>query len=297
MWKKTGKKAAVLLAAVIMAGSITGGAMDVEATAYSSKQTGTWLWDTTQIKSEPDKILDFAETQGINAIYLQINRDVAIPYYKDFISKATAEGIEVQILDGRPAWGLSSGREGLMSFVEWIEAYQSGAEENERFSGIHVDIEPHVLAEWKSDRDSVVAQWQSNVSYLTNEAKRMELKITADIPFWLDNYTVPGGDMKISSWMIRQFDAVAVMAYRDTANAIYNAAASELKEASELGKKVSIAVETNRSNEGNFITFYEEDCDYMRAELQELEQMANKHDSYIGISVHDYGNWSKLASR
>lgn len=297
MWKKTGKKAAVLLAAVIMAGSITGGAMDVEATAYSSKQTGTWLWDTTQIKSEPDKILDFAETQGINAIYLQINRDVAIPYYKDFISKATAEGIEVQILDGRPAWGLSSGREGLMSFVEWIEAYQSGAEENERFSGIHVDIEPHVLAEWKSDRDSVVAQWQSNVSYLTNEAKRMELKITADIPFWLDNYTVPGGDMKISSWMIRQFDAVAVMAYRDTASAIYNAAASELKEASELGKKVSIAVETNRSNEGNFITFYEEDCDYMRAELQELEQMANKHVSYIGISVHDYGNWSKLASR
>ncbi|MCM3783053.1 hypothetical protein M3231_08690 [Neobacillus mesonae] len=301
MWKKgikkRNKKTAVLLAAAILAGSFTGMVNDADAVAYSSKQTGTWLWDTTQIKSAPDKIFEFAEAQGINAIYLQINRDVQIPYYKEFIRKASAEGIEVQILDGRPSWGLTESREGLRSFIEWIEKYQAQAEENEKFAGIHVDIEPHVLAEWKTNRDSVVAQWQSNVEYLTSEADRLGLKITADIPFWLDNYTVPGGEMKISSWMIRKFDAVTVMAYRDTANAIYNAAASELEEAALLGKEVSIAVETNRSNEGDFITFYEEGCEYMLAELQILDQKASKHDSYIGISVHDFANWSNLVNR
>lgn len=300
MWKNKSRKYGAILVAIMIAITPWAGKTaeaEVVEEIVPAQQTGTWLWDTTQIKTAPDSVLSFAETNDLNVIYLQINRDVQNSYYKSFIHKASLAGIEVEILDGRPSWGLASAREGLVSFINWIEAYQNEAEETEKFSGIHLDIEPHVLPEWKENRDEVVSQWQSNVTYLTGEAKRLGLTIGADLPFWLDNYTIPGKDMKISSWMIRQYDSVTIMAYRDKASAIYNAASGELSEASALGKKVSIAVETNKSSEGDFITFYEEGPEYMAEQLQLLEEMASIHSSYSGVSIHEYSSWINLLSK
>lgn len=310
MWRKNSRKlSAIIMATVIAlvpwAGTIeeveATGAIKatkvIESTSVPASQTATWLWDTTQITTAPDSVLSFAKENNLNVIYLQINRDVPIRDYHSFIHNASLEGIKVEILDGRPSWGLTKSRQGLVDFIDWIEKYQNEASETEKFSGIHVDIEPHVLPEWKENLDEVVKQWQSNVTYLTGEAKRLNMEIGADIPFWLDNYTIPDKDMKISSWMIRQYDSVSVMAYRDKASAIYDAASSELAEASALGKKVSIAVETNKSNEGDFITFYEEGPEYMAEQLELLEQKANIHSSYTGISIHEYASWLKLVRR
>ncbi|WP_454190496.1 hypothetical protein [Paenibacillus sp. Marseille-Q7038] len=310
MWRKNSRKLSAIIMATVIAFVPWAGTIEeveaigaikankvIESITVPASQTATWLWDTTQIKTAPDSVLSFAKENNLNVIYLQINRDVPIPDYHSFIHNASLEGIRVEILDGRPSWGLTKSRQGLVDFIDWIENYQNEASETEKFSGIHVDIEPHVLPEWKENRDEVVKQWQSNVNYLTSEAERLNMEIGADIPFWLDNYTVPDKDMKISSWMIRQYDSVSIMAYRDKASAIYDAASSELAEASALGKKVSIAVETNKSNEGDFITFYEEGPEYMAEQLELLEQKANIHNSYTGISIHEYGSWLKLVRR
>ena len=307
MWRKNSRKlGAIIMATVIALVPWTGTIEEVEATGSTkatgaisvlTSQTATWLWDTTQIKTALNSVLSFAEENDINVIYLQINRDVPIKDYQSFIHNASLTGIKVEILDGRPSWGLTESRQGLVDFINWIEKYQNEAKETEKFSGIHLDIEPHVLPEWKENRDEVVKQWQSNVNFLTSEAKRLDMKIGADLPFWLDKYTIPGKDMKISSWMIRQYDSVTIMAYRDKASSIYDAAYSELVEASALGKKVSIAVETNKSNEGDFITFYEEGPAYMAEQLKLVDQKANIHSSYTGISIHDYSSWLKLTER
>ncbi|WP_211747619.1 hypothetical protein [Paenibacillus sp. Marseille-Q4541] len=298
MWRRNKRKlGAILLVFAIAVTPCAGTLEEAEATPVATSQTATWLWDTTQIKTAPNSVLSFAKENDLNVIYLQINRDVPISSYRSFIHNASKAGIEVEILDGRPSWGLTEAASGLADFIDWIEKYQSEAKETEKFAGIHLDIEPHVLPEWKENRDDVVGQWQSNVKYLTSEARRLDMKIGADLPFWLDNYTIPGKDMKISSWMIRQFDSVTIMAYRDKANSIYDAAYSELVEASALGKKVSIAVETNKSNEGDFITFYEEGPVYMAEQLQLLEQKAKIHGSFTGVSIHEYGSWETLLRR
>ncbi|MBD7967123.1 hypothetical protein [Paenibacillus gallinarum] len=310
MWRRNSRKLSAIIMATVIAFVPWAGKIEeveatgaikatkvIESTSVPTSQTATWLWDTTQIKTAPDSVLTFAKENNLNVIYLQINRDVRNRYYQSFIHNATLAGIKVEILDGRSSWGLTKSRQGLVDFIDWIENYQNEASETEKFSGIHVDIEPHVLPEWKENVDEVVRQWQSNVNYLTSEAKRLNMEIGADIPFWLDNYTTPDKEMKISSWMIRQYDSVTVMAYRDKASAIYDAASSELAEASALGKKVSIAVETNKSNEGDFITFYEEGPEYMAEQLELLEQKANIHSSYTGISIHEYASWLKLVRR
>lgn len=254
----------------------------------------TWLWDTMQIVDHTESILQFAATNQIGAIYLQINRDVKLPYYKEFIRKAGEQGVVVDIMDGRPAWGLSENVNQIAAFLDWVEAYQSQAEADERFAGIHLDIEPHVLPEWKTDQERVISEWQGNVRYIMNRATKMNMPVAADLPFWLDNYKIPGSEMAVSSWMIRQYDAVTIMAYRDTAKAIFDVAKTELAESAALGKKLSIAVETKQSKEGQFITFYEEGKAYMESQLKLVENMAKGYDSYSGISVHEYGTWKSL---
>ncbi|MBY0205347.1 MULTISPECIES: hypothetical protein [Paenibacillus] len=255
---------------------------------------GTWVWDTTQIRNNAQDILSFAKANNINTIYLQMNRDIKIPEYKNFIRLARAQNIAVDIMDGRSAWGLTESREQIASFMDWIEAYQAQALANEKFAGIHLDIEPHVHPQWKINQASVITQWQGNVNYIVDRAARMKMPVAADLPFWLDNYKIPGSTMAVSSWMIRKFDSITIMAYRDTAAAIYNVAKDELIDAASVGKKISIAVETKQSKEGDFITFYEEGDAYMEEQLKLVEKMASAHASFNGFSVHEYSSWKTL---
>ncbi|SEL55070.1 hypothetical protein [Paenibacillus sp. OK003] len=273
------------------------GSVDSYETIHGTVQgsvRATWVWDTTQIQSNPQLVLKFATTNKINTIYLQMNRDVKLPYYTDFIRKAREKNIAVDVMDGRPAWGLTESRDQITDFLDWVEAYQNQVEPNEKFAGIHLDIEPHVHPEWKTNQASVITQWQGNVQYIVDRAARMKMPVAADLPFWLDGYKIPGSTMNVSSWMIRKFDSITIMAYRDTAAAIYNVAKDELDEASTLGKTVSIAVETKQSKEGDFITFYEEGTAYMEAQLKLVEKMASVHSSFNGFSVHEYSSWETL---
>ncbi|WP_434751771.1 hypothetical protein [Paenibacillus amylolyticus] len=254
----------------------------------------TWVWDTIQIRNNAQDILKFAAENKINTIYLQMNRDVKFPEYKNFIRLARAQRIAVDVMDGRSAWGLSESREQIASFMDWIETYQAQALANEKFAGIHLDIEPHVHPQWKINQASVITQWQGNVNYIVERAARMKMPVAADLPFWLDNYKIPGSTMAVSSWMIRKFDSITIMAYRDTVAAIYNVAKDELIDAASVGKKISIAVETKQSKEGNFITFYEEGDAYMEEQLKLVEKMASVHASFNGFSVHEYSSWKTL---
>ncbi|WP_128101320.1 hypothetical protein [Paenibacillus sp. DCT19] len=254
----------------------------------------TWVWDTTQIQSRPQEVLKFAKEKKVNTIYLQLNRDVKIPYYTSFIREARANHIAVDVMDGRSAWGLTESRTQIADFLNWIEAYQNQVQPNEKFAGIHLDIEPHVHPQWKTNQASVITQWMGNVQYIMDRAKQMKMPVGADLPFWLDNYKVPGSTQAVSNWMIQKYDSITIMAYRDTAAAIYNVAKDELIDAAQQGKKISIAIETKQSKEGDFITFYEEGSEYMESQLKLVESMAKVHSSFNGFSIHEYTSWKTL---
>lgn len=254
----------------------------------------TWLWNTVLIKTEAKEMLKFSADHGVRTIYLQTNSDISASYYKSFIKQAGALDIRVDALSGAPSWGLTSERYKITSFLDWVKAYQNGAAEDEKFQGVHVDIEPHVLPQWKSDQTSVIRQWQENVQYLTDNVREMNLPVAADIPFWLCNYTTADGTSTLSRFMISQYDAVAIMSYRDTADGIYSTAKRELEEANYLGKPAFASVETKPSSEGEFITFYEEGKAYMDSQLGKLQQLAQVNTSFAGVSVHDLDGWRSL---
>jgi hypothetical protein len=139
----------------------------------------------------------------------------------------------------------------------------------------------------------------SNVeAYIERAQKDPTLEIGCDIPFWLDKTYLPDDPATaINEWLISKHDQVAVMAYRDRAegpNSISSLVSNEMSWGDKVGKKVLLAVETKESNEGNFVTFFEEGKKYMNAELAKLPVLMSAHPSYAGTAIHSYEYWKPL---
>ncbi|WP_433943110.1 hypothetical protein [Paenibacillus sp. SN-8-1] len=286
----------LLIAAMLLTFTL-GGSPLTSVNAATTTQKASWLWDTTLIKKSGSTVLNFYKNQSVNVIYLQINRNINISYYKTFIRQAAAQGIEVHALDGNSTWALTSQRTQLTTLLKWIENYQASAAENEKFKGIHFDIEPYLLPDWNTNQKSIVSQWQSNVLYMVQRANDLKLPIAADLPFWLHTIKVPDGTSTLSSWMLKQYNSVTLMSYRDTSNGIFNAAKAILEEGAALNKKVFTGVETNNTSEGSTISFYEEGAAYMNQELDKLVLLTSGYASFGGIAVHDYLGWKALVER
>ncbi|WP_246021567.1 hypothetical protein [Paenibacillus zeisoli] len=283
----------LLIAAMLMTFTL-GGTPLTPVNAATTTQKASWLWDTSLIKQSGSTVLTFYKNQGVNVIYLQINRKLNVSYYKNFIRQATAQGIEVHALDGNSTWALTSQRTQLTTVLKWIENYQATAATNEKFKGIHFDIEPYLLPDWSTNQKSIVSQWQSNVLYMVQRANEIKLPIAADLPFWLHTIKVPDGTATLSSWMLKQYNSVTLMSYRDTSDGIFNVAKVILQEGVDLGKKVFTGVETNNTSEGDIISFYEEGANYMNQELNNLVTLTSSYTSFAGVAVHDYLGWKTL---
>jgi hypothetical protein len=260
----------------------------------------TWIWQTSLIASEPDQILLFAKEQGVELIYLKIDISRKASYYQAFIKKASEAGVKVHALGGQASWGLEQNRYKILALVDWVLAYNQVVADDEKISGVHFDIEPYVMPEWKTDEKvSIMKQWMGNVeAYLERTNLDPTLEVGCDIPFWLDKtYLSDNPGTTLSEWLISKHEQVVVMAYRDRAdgsNSISALVPQEMGWADELGKKVLLAVETKQSNEGNFVTFYEEGKTYMNAELSKLPALMSSHPSYAGTAIHSYEYWKPL---
>ncbi|RRJ65802.1 hypothetical protein EHV15_24960 [Paenibacillus oralis] len=293
------RKSAMLLVLVLilaLLGNPATKAASIEDKPVSKART-TWLWHTALIQSSSSELLNFTKSQGVGIIYLQISTKVDLASYRSFIRQASEMGIEVHALNGAPDWALAASRPKLDAFMKWINDYQQQAAPEEKLKGIHVDIEPYLLPIWKTDYDTLVTEWQDNVDALVRQSADLELPLSAALPFWLDNYKVPDSEQTLSSWMISRFESVTLMSYRDSAQAIYDTAKTEFAEGESMNKKIYTGVETKPSNEGNFITFYEEGSQVLNEQLALLEQLGGTQTSFGGIAVHDLVGWMNLVQQ
>lgn len=270
------------------------GVSNMKSIHAQSIQKATWLWNTTLIVDSTADILQFAASQQINMIYLQINRDLDISQYQRFITAASAQHITVEALDGAPSWALDQDRHKLQDTLQWITSYQQASSATEQFSGIHIDIEPYLLPNWTTEQATIIAQWQRSVQMITTTAQALHLSASADIPFWLYTLNTPDDHSTLSQWMIDQYDSLTVMAYRDSGAAIYDIAQAQLSEADHAGKDMYIGVETNPSSEGDHISFYGKGADALTTALSQVTTQASTHSSFAGIAVHDYVGWGKI---
>lgn len=262
-------------------------------------QKATWLWHTKEIVSNKDQLLDFMQQNQVTDVYLQINKDISVSAYKTFIQQASANDIKAHALDGAPAWVSKKGLASQESFFAWVQDYQLQAAPEEQFSGIHLDVEPYLYKGWKKQYRQTVQSYQALLMKANQSAQQLGLPLAADIPFWFDNrfYNNQFGKGKLSDWVIAHTDSVTIMAYRDQAlgsNGIIKLAQNEINYAASMNKKISIGVETQPSQEGEFITFYEEGQAAMWEQLQLVQNSYEDLSSFDGFSIHYLQSWMKL---
>ncbi|UPK46968.1 hypothetical protein KET34_16790 [Paenibacillus pabuli] len=257
---------------------------------------GTYIWQASQVTNDGgDQILEFAKAQNINWLYVRLDLDQPYSSYRSFVKRAQAQGIEVHAMGGHPIWGKKENRPRIQRLIDYVKKYNAESEPDERFEGIHLDIEPYTLPEWESDRDTLLTEWAANIAYFHDETKKdSDLETSADLAVWLDTLPLPGRDMSVSEYMITTLDHVSLMAFRNIAegsNGIADVVSQEMKMADRLGKPLLISVEMKQNFEGKHISFYDKGAAEMERQLALLPDLLSEYKAYQGNIVHAYDYW------
>lgn len=257
----------------------------------------TWLWNPWMFYDSPESTLAFLQQKKVSTVFVQIDSDIPRANYHAFLTGAHKVNIKVFALDGAPNWGEKSGAKSKNKFKNWIANYQTTAPATAKFDGIHVDIEPYGLPEWETKRATTVRGFQNVITELATFSKTHKLQFEADIPFWFDEITYKNpayGKGNLAEWTIKNTDGVALMSYRDTAQAIIDISSKEMAWGNTYGKKVRVGVETMESKDYPFISFHEEGEQAMEHALVDVNNTFSGHSSFAGISVHHVGSWMNM---
>lgn len=266
----------------------------MQANIRARMTKATWLWDTPLIRTSAVDVVLFCKSNGVNVIYLQIQRDIRLSDYAAFIRMAAWHGIEVHALDGRTTWGFAANRLSIDRSFDWLARYQCRVTEEEKFAGIHIDIEPYGLPYWERTGADYIVQWQDNVRYIAQKAEYLRLPIAADIPHWLGGYKTPDGEETLSRWMMRHYGAITILANRDPAQDLAEMVRACLAEAEELNVPATVGVDTMHSPEGANLAFYEEGRERMNEQLDQAAVRMAEFGSFAGIAIHDYKAWREM---
>jgi hypothetical protein len=251
-----------------------------------------WHWDPKPALADAavrDRLFDLLASQRIATLWIQVSTDrVATPpptparsrnqaaiaartlsraaEWRAFIADAHRRGIRVEALDGEPAWALKAFHAGPLGVVDAIIDYNARVKPDERFDGIHFDIEPYLLIAWRSPRSreqllrellELAVRCQQRV----REAGGMQFGV--DIPYWWDvtdgktgrpiGDTVFNGVRKSAArHLIDLLDNVGIMNYRNTSGGTDGMIANGrpiLEYADRAkGARILMGVETSLSN-------------------------------------------------
>src|SRR3569623_253652 len=116
-----------------------------------------------------------------------------------FIKAATARGLRIHALSGDPSHALPRNHDRVLQRVDASVEFNHAAPEDERLAGVHFDIEPPGLPEWKAaSLDEKCALLTQYVEVNIKACDRLrslgaKMQYGADITFWFDK-TQPGGE-------------------------------------------------------------------------------------------------------
>jgi hypothetical protein len=284
-----------IMAAALFFGIILG-SMGLNVSASATKDQATWLWNPWMLVNDESGTLSFLQSKQVNKVYLQIDRDIPLKVYRSFISKASTKGIRIYALDGAPDWVAPKGYTSQNQLMNWLGNYQSTSTSAQKFSGIHLDVEPYLYSGWSTNQADTIKSYQALLTKSKNSAASLKLPLESDIPFWFDtiNYKNTYGNGMLAEWVITNTNSVTVMAYRDSSSAIIDLVKTEMGLAAKHGKSLVIGVETGQSSEGNNLTFFEEGETYMNGQLGTVKSYYAASSGFNGVAIHHVGSWMTM---
>ncbi|MBQ5949733.1 hypothetical protein [Massilia sp. ST3] len=275
-----------------------------------------WTWEEESYAmlrqdAAAGRAIDFLKSKSVDTVYLYAdayegrNLIVAEPQrYRALIRRMHASGLKVYALLGSAylkteRYVLPRHRAQAEAMLQRVLDYNKGAAPEERFDGINLDIEPHILDEWSTRKMALLAEFVELSDALVRLKRKsgQDLPMGPAIPFWFDGIELEwqGKRKPVSQHVQDLYDYVALMDYRDRAeggDGIVSHAMDELEYASRIGRKVMIGVETlpNAIKKVSFHHLREAD---MERELATTARMVGQMPAYGGVVIHHYQSYRK----
>ena len=282
--------------------------------AAAPRAIWTWEEDSSAMLQQPaaaERAIAFLKSKSVQTVFLYAdafgggNPIVSNPaQYRRLVRRLHASGLRVYALLGSAylhteRYVLPRHHADAVAMLQRVLDYNHTAAPEERFDGVNVDIEPHILPEWSARKMELLAGFldMSDALMRTVRASGQSLPVGPAIPFWLDGIQLEwkGRRKPVSQHVQDTYDYVALMDYRDRAeggDGIVSHAMDELQYGEAIGRRVLIGVETmpNAIKKVSFHHLGEAD---LERELGATREAVGSMASFGGFVVHHYGSYRK----
>jgi hypothetical protein len=269
-----------------------------------------WVWDVKifQDKEASNRLFNFCKTYNINLLFYtayKVTGQTVEKDYKRFNSQAHKRGILVHALAGDPRWAIEKYHHRFLEWTNNVLDFNKSASADERFDGIHADVEPYILGKvWEQSHKSLLIQYLDVCEKVKEVIKRngSPIVFAVDVPFWYDDDTTMWVEWhkKMSPANYHALDIadqIIIMDYRNFAdgdNGSVLLAKNEINYAGTIGKKAYIGQETGRKLEPDYITFGGTNADYMEKQLGKIVKAYAGNPGFAGIAIHHYISYKRL---
>lgn len=243
-----------------------------------------WVWHQRPAAD----LAAVTQALGVKRVFLFVGKSSpeANKNIRQSVRLLHADDVEVYALSGEPQWTFRHHQA-----LAWAHRALRLAP----FDGLHMDVEPHALKNWKHDQQRLIVDYLELMDKLALLTSHLEV----DVQFAYGQIITPGGSTFADDILERVY-GVTVMSYRDTAeggNGMLAIAQDWLERATIAAKPVWLAAETNAYPDCVYCTFHEEGQAQMASVLTEVhttERDSGLYPTYQGISIEDLDGWLAL---
>ena len=277
-----------------------------------------WVFKTEAIMasaSEQNALFAFCGERGITDLFWQCHyektdgggrslKDAAVN--RAFLRSAHAKAIRIHALGGDPSHALTKNHEHVMAMVDALLAFNRAGKPDERFDGMHPDIEPHALPQWKTADNSAKCDLLTQfvtVNALAAERLRggdASLAYGADIVFWLDKMkpdgapvypvTFRGKTKDAAKHLLDVVDNVGIMSYRNASegrNGMIQLVANTIAYADTARGRAFVGVKMADIGPKMETFFGQTETEMMKA-LRPVDETYGSHRGYAGLAFFMY---------
>jgi len=282
--------------------------------APPSPPRAVWIWEAESyaLLESPraaKRAIKFLKAKGVGTLYLYADAykgrsliQTKPKLYRKLIRRLRKEGLNAYALLG--SWHLRTHeyvlperRAEARAMFRRVLDYNAAAAPEERFAGVNLDIEPHMLDAWEADREELLLNFLDlGRDLMTLKARSgLDLAVGPAIPFWLDGIELEweGRRKPASEHVLDVYDYAVVMAYRDRAagnDGMVRHASSELAYAGSLGKRLAVGVEVT-PNEVKKVSFSRLGEADLERELALAAGAFGGEPAFAGFVIHHYESY------
>lgn len=284
-----------------------------------------WVWKTTEILSqagETDALLAFCRQHELTDLYFQIPYAYEggavtlklVEALRAFNVAARRANIRVHALDGNARYVLPENHARMFALVEALDRFNREGPPEGRFDALHLDNEPYVMPEWKSDptrRPAILAAYIELNRELRRRANAAGLELGVDIPFWFDRKEASGGPMfavdtpagraGLLETLFGIVQNVGVMSYRERVlgpDGVVGVCRDEFELGQRHGVDVFASIELGTGSDvEEGISFGRLPKEYFATQLATLRRVLAHEPGCRGLAIHYYSAYRQMETQ